>query len=43
MRATGERLDIQRPRVFPVDPVPDTAQPHKAAQVPRRVGSTAHP
>ena len=39
VRAAGERLDVQRLRVLPVDPVADAAQPREVAQVlrPRRV------
>ena len=33
MRAAGERLDVQRLRVLPVDPVADAAQPREVAQV----------
>jgi hypothetical protein len=42
VRAAGQRLDVQRLRVLPVDPVPDTAQPRKVAQVLRRGGSAGH-
>jgi hypothetical protein len=42
MCAAGKRLDIQRLRVLPVDPVTDTAQPHEIAQALRRVGTTGH-
>ena len=33
VRAAGERLDVQRLRVLPVDPVADPAQPREVAQV----------
>ena len=33
VRAAGERLDVQRLRVLPVDPVADAAQPGEVAQV----------
>jgi hypothetical protein len=33
VRAAGERLDVQRLRVLPVDPVADAAQPREVAQV----------
>ena len=33
MRAAGERLDVQRLRELPVDPVADAAQPREVAQV----------
>src|SRR2546425_6792064 len=42
VRAAGERLDVQRPRVLPVDPVADPAQPREVAQVLRRGGSVGH-
>ena len=32
-RAAGERLDVQRLRVLPVDPVADAAQPRQVALV----------
>ena len=32
-RAAGERLDVQRLRVLPVDPVADAAQPRRVALV----------
>jgi hypothetical protein len=38
VRAAGERLDVQRLRVLPVDPVADAAQPREVAQVLRRGG-----
>ena len=43
MRAAGERLDVQRLRVVPVDPVADAAQPREVAQVLRLDGSAGHP
>jgi hypothetical protein len=42
VRAAGERLDVQRLRVFPVDPVANAAQPRKVAQVLRFGGSACH-
>src|SRR6266849_4637942 len=42
VRAAGERLDVLRLRVLPVDPVADAAQPREVAQVPRRGGSAGH-
>jgi hypothetical protein len=39
VRAAGERLDVQRLRVLPVDPVADAAQPREVAQVLRRGGT----
>ena len=42
VRAAGERLDVQRLRVLPVDPVADAAQPREVAQVLRRGGSAGH-
>jgi hypothetical protein len=42
VRAAGERLDVQRLRVLPVDPVADPAQPREVAQVLRRGGSAGH-
>jgi hypothetical protein len=42
VRAAGERLDVQRPRVLPVDPVADPAQPREVAQMLLRGGSAAH-
>jgi hypothetical protein len=42
VRAAGERLDVQRLRVLPVDPVPDTAQPREVAQVLFRGESAGH-
>ena len=36
VRAAGERLDVQRLRVLPVDPVADAAQPREVAQALRR-------
>jgi hypothetical protein len=41
-RAAGERLDVQRLRVLPVDPVADAAQPREVAQVLHRGGSAGH-
>ena len=43
MRAAGERLDVQRLRVLPVDPVADAAQQREVAQVLLRGGSAGHP
>src|SRR5664279_2117337 len=42
VRAAGERLDVQRLRVLPVDPVADAAQPREVAQVLLRGGSAGH-
>jgi hypothetical protein len=42
VRAAGERLDVQRLRVLPVDPVADAAQPREVAQALRRGGSAGH-
>jgi len=42
VRATRERLDVQRLRVLPVDPIANTAQPREVAQVLRRGGTAAH-
>ena len=42
VHAAGERLDVQRLRVLPVDPVADAAQPREVAQVLRRGGSAGH-
>ena len=42
VRAAGERLDIQRLRILPVDPVTNPAQPGKVAQVLRLGGSAGH-
>ena len=42
VRASGERLDVQRLRVLPVDPVSNAAQPHEVAKVLRRVGPAGH-
>jgi hypothetical protein len=39
VRAAGERLDVQRLRELPVDPVADAAQPREVAQVLCRGGS----
>jgi hypothetical protein len=33
VHAAGERLDVQRLRVLPVDPVANAAQPREVAQV----------
>jgi hypothetical protein len=43
VRAAGERLDVQRLRVLPVDPVADTPEPREVAQLLRRCGSAGHP
>jgi hypothetical protein len=40
--AAGERLDVQRLRVLPVDPVADAPQPREVAQVLGRGGSAGH-
>jgi hypothetical protein len=42
VRTPGERLDVQRLRILPVDPVADAAQPREVAQVLRRGGSAGH-
>jgi hypothetical protein len=42
LRAAGGRLDVQRLRVVPADPVADAAQPREVAQVLRRDGSAGH-
>jgi hypothetical protein len=42
VRAAGERLDVQRLRILPVDPVADTAKPCEVAQVLRRGRSAGH-
>jgi hypothetical protein len=42
VRAPGERLDVQRLRVLPVDPVADPAQPREVIQALARVGSAGH-
>jgi hypothetical protein len=42
VHAAGERLDVQRLRVLPVDPVANAAQPREVAQVLRRGGSAGH-
>ena len=42
VRAAGERLDVQRLRVLPVDPVANAAQPREVAQVLRRGWSAGH-
>ena len=42
MHAAGERLDVQRLRVLPVDPVADAAQPREVAQALRLGGSAGH-
>src|SRR3984893_3415548 len=39
VRAAGERLDVQRLRVLPVDPVADAAQSREVAPALRRCGS----
>src|SRR5215211_497923 len=42
VRVAGERLDVQRLRVLPVDPVADAAQQREVAQVLHRGGSAGH-
>jgi hypothetical protein len=42
VRAASERLDVQRLRVLPVDPVADAPHPREVAQVLRCVGSAGH-
>jgi hypothetical protein len=42
VRAAGECLDVQRLRVFSVDPIADTAQPREVAQMLRRSGPAGH-
>jgi hypothetical protein len=42
VRAASERLDVQRLRILPVDPVADAAQPREVAQVLVRGGSGGH-
>jgi Zn-dependent protease/CBS domain-containing protein len=42
VRAAGERLDVQRLRVLPVDPVADAAQPHEIGQVLLRARCPGH-
>jgi hypothetical protein len=42
VRAASERLDVQRLRVLPVDPVVKAAQPREVAQVMPRGGSAGH-
>jgi hypothetical protein len=42
VRAAGERLDVQRLRVLPVDPVADAAQPRTVTQVLRRRWAAGH-
>src|SRR5271155_4812113 len=42
VRTAGERLDVQRLRVLPVDPVADAAQPCEVAQMLVRGGSAGH-
>src|SRR3954451_18483401 len=42
VHAAGERLDVQRLRVLPVDPVADAAKPCKVAQVLRRGWAAGH-
>ena len=41
-RVAGERLNLQRLGVLPVDPVAHAAQPREIAQVLLRGGSTGH-
>ena len=41
VRGAGERLDVERLRVLPVDAVADAAQPYEVVQV-RRCGSPGH-
>jgi hypothetical protein len=40
--ATGKRLDVQRLRVLPVDPVTHAAEQREVAQVLRCGGSAGH-
>jgi hypothetical protein len=42
VRAAGERLDVQRLRVLPVDPVANATQPRQVAQALRRRPSAGH-
>jgi hypothetical protein len=42
VRAAGERFEVQRFRVFPVDPVAYAAQPRELAQVLGRAGPAGH-
>jgi hypothetical protein len=42
VRVAGERLDVERLCVLPVDPVADAAQPREVAQVLRRGGAAGH-
>src|SRR5207244_1478121 len=42
MRAAGERVDVQRFRVLPVDPVADAAEQREIAQVVIGGGSAGH-
>ena len=42
VRVAGERLDVQRLRVLPVDPVADAAQQREVAQVLLRGWSARH-
>jgi hypothetical protein len=42
MYAAGERLDVQRLRVLPVDPVANAAQQREVAQVLLSGGSAGH-
>ena len=42
MLASGERLDVQRLRVLPVDPVTDARQPREITQVLGVGGSDRH-
>jgi hypothetical protein len=40
--AAGQRLDVQRLRVLPIDPVANAAQPREVAQVLRCGGFAGH-
>jgi hypothetical protein len=42
VRAAGERLDIQRLGVLPVNPVPDATQPREVEQMLLVGGSAGH-
>src|SRR4051812_46280475 len=42
VRAAGERLDVQRLRILPIDPVTHAAQQREVAQVLLRRGSAGH-
>src|SRR5439155_25172190 len=42
VRVAGERLDVQRVGVLPVDPVSNAAEQREVAQVLRRDGSAGH-